>query len=67
MTTARCAYCGDLAENPVQLTWAITDEADDDTVALSGSLPLCLACSRSWYPQTDARPAVLSSQERNNP
>ncbi len=49
MITSRCAYCGELAENPVSFAWVITDD-DDDT--LDGSLPLCVKCGQAWCHHT---------------
>jgi hypothetical protein len=48
MTTSRCAYCGALAEAPVQLAWVITGDVAEEH--LTGSHPLCLECSQSWCP-----------------
>jgi hypothetical protein len=47
MSPERCAYCGALAENPVQLRWVVEPDR-----GLSVTLALCVACSQSWCPQT---------------
>ncbi len=50
MATSRCAYCGDLAENPASLAWSIAEDAGQEF--LEGRIPLCVLCSQSWCSQT---------------
>ena len=61
MATSPCAYCGDLAENPVQFAWVITADAGQDF--LEGSLPLCVRCSQSWCGQLPAAVPACTAQD----
>jgi hypothetical protein len=46
MSPVRCAYCGTLSENPVQLRWILRGEAARASVL--ANLPLCTRCRNSW-------------------
>ena len=57
MSPQHCAYCGTLAEYPVQLRWVLERGAG------GVSIPLCLACSRSWCPMAPSPPESATAWE----
>jgi hypothetical protein len=63
MAISRCVYCGEVAEDPAQIAWVITDDTDDDS--LEGSLSLCVRCSQSWCLPTPPRVPAYSALEKS--
>lgn len=60
MSIKRCAYCGSLAENPVQLRWFL--DSGDERKPLC-DVPLCVQCSQSWCKHEDLETAHVPAQE----
>jgi hypothetical protein len=56
MSPLRCAYCGTLSENPIELRWILRGKASRASVL--ASLPLCTRCRNSWCP---AEPAAVQA------